>query len=178
MAQVLSTITYFLLIAWKARVAKRKVVELKAVSTYDQASAEVVSKFRADAFKARGFWHLGTHRPTAAGVHNLVARKLCHSCMSVAQARKLTDEFSEGKTRANSVAYLLALTMGFKALSIGYNLSVGPIFLVYEFNQDVSIVGILFAAGAGFGTITAVTATLTKPGKWFFDKYLPVPASS
>ena len=66
MAQVLSTITYFLLIAWKARVAKRKVVELKAVvSTYDQASAmasaEVVSKFRADAFKARGFWHLEAH---------------------------------------------------------------------------------------------------------------------
>ena len=116
MAQVLSTITYFLLIAWKARVAKRKVVELKAVSTYDQASAEVVSKFRADAFKARGFWHLGTHRPTAAGVHNLVARKLCHSCMSVAQARKLTDEFSEGKTRANSIAYLIAFTMGFEAL--------------------------------------------------------------
>ena len=54
--QVLSTVTYFLLIAWKARVTKRKVVELKAVvSTYDQASAEVVSKFRADAFKARGF---------------------------------------------------------------------------------------------------------------------------
>ena len=116
MAQVLSTITYFLLIARKARVAKRKVVELKAVSTYDQASAEVVSKFRADAFKARGFWHLGTHRPTAAGVHNLVARKLCHSCMSVAQARKLTDEFSEGKTRANSIAYLIAFTMGFEAL--------------------------------------------------------------
>ena len=54
--QVLGTITYFLLIAWKARVTKRKVVELKAVvSTYDQASAEVVLKFRADAFKARGF---------------------------------------------------------------------------------------------------------------------------
>ena len=53
--QVLSTVTYFLLIAWKAKVAKRKVVELKAVSTYDQASAEVVLKFRADAFKARGF---------------------------------------------------------------------------------------------------------------------------
>ena len=72
--------------------------------------------FRADAFKARGFWHLRTHRPTAAGVHNLVARKLCHSCMSMAQARKLTDEFSEGKTRANSIAYLIAFTMRFEAL--------------------------------------------------------------
>ena len=98
--------------------------------------------------------------------------------MSVAQARKLTDEFSEGKTRANSIAYLIALTIGFQDLSIGYSLSVGPTFLVYEFNQDVSTVGILFAAGAGFGTITAVTATLTKPGKWFFDKYLPVLAAS
>ena len=36
--------------------------------------------------------------------------------MSVAQARKLTDEFSEGKTRANSIAYLIAFTMGFEAL--------------------------------------------------------------
>jgi len=139
--QVLSTITYFLLIAWKARVAKRKVVELKAVSTYDQASAEVVSKFRADAFKAR----------------------------------KLTDEFSEGKARANSIAYLIAFTMGFEALTIGYNLSIGPIFLLTEFNQDVSIIGILFAAGASCGTISAVSATLTTPGKWFFNKHLPTP---
>ena len=56
--QVLSTVTYFLLIAWKARVTKRKVVELKAVvSTYDQASAEVLSKFRKPrvSFEARGF---------------------------------------------------------------------------------------------------------------------------
>tara|TARA_B100000795_G_scaffold24553_1_gene16407 strand:+ start:63 stop:314 length:252 start_codon:yes stop_codon:yes gene_type:complete len=61
----------------------------------------------------------------------------------------------------------------FKALTIGYNLSVGPIFLLTEFNQDVSVVGILFAAGASFGTISAVFA-LTTPGKWFFNKYLPV----
>ena len=75
--QVLSTITYFLLIAWKAKVAKRKVVELKAVSTYDQASAEVVLKFRADAFKARGFWHLGTHKLTAAGVQGSSVTRAC-----------------------------------------------------------------------------------------------------
>ena len=62
----------------------------------------------------------------------------------------------------------------FKALTIGYNLSVGPIFLLTEFNQHVSIIGILFAAGASCGTISAVSATLTKPGKWFFNKYLPV----
>ena len=61
-----------------------------------------------------------------------------------------------------------------KALTIGYNLSVGPIFLLTEFNQNVSIIGILFAAGASCGTISAVSATLTKPGKWFFNKYLPV----
>ena len=58
--QVLSTITYSL-IAWKAKVAKRKVVELKVVvSTYDQASAEVMSKFRADAFKAHARAASGT----------------------------------------------------------------------------------------------------------------------
>ena len=62
----------------------------------------------------------------------------------------------------------------FKALTIGYNLSIGPIFLLTEFNQDVSIIGILFAAGASCGTILAVSATLTTPGKWFFNKYLPV----
>ena len=62
----------------------------------------------------------------------------------------------------------------FKALTIGYNLSIGPIFLLTEFNQDVSIIGILFAAGASCGTISAVSATLTTPGKWFFNKYLPV----
>ena len=62
----------------------------------------------------------------------------------------------------------------FKALTIGYNLSIGPIFLLTEFNQDVSIIGILFAAGASCGTISAVSATLTTPGKWFFNKHLPV----
>ena len=53
-------------------------------------------------------------------------------------------------------------------------MSVGPIFLLTEFNQDVSMIGILFAAGASCGTISAVSATLTTPGKWFFNKYLPV----
>ena len=90
--QVLSTITYyFLLIAWKAKVAKRKVVELKAVvSTYDQASAmalaEVVSKFRADAFKARGFWHLGTHSLTAAGVQGSSVTQTC-TCLCHTDSR-------------------------------------------------------------------------------------------
>ena len=30
------------------------------------------------------------------------------------QVRKLTDDFSEGDTRANSIAYLIAFTMGFE----------------------------------------------------------------
>ena len=46
--------------------------------------------------------------------------------------------------------------------------------MLTEFNQDVSIIGILFAAGASCGTISAVSATLTTPGKWFFNKHLPV----
>ena len=52
----------------------------------------------------------------SCGVHWLVHRLVSLLCTSVPQVRKLTDDFSEGDTRANSIAYLIAFTMGFEAL--------------------------------------------------------------
>ena len=53
----------------------------------------------------------------SCGVHWLAGPSACIALVhvSVPQVRKLTDDFSEGDTRANSIAYLIAFTMGFEA---------------------------------------------------------------
>ena len=85
------------------------------------------------------------------------------------------NEFQRSGQPANSLAYLLAITMGIEAVTIGYNLSVGPIFLLQDFGQGVAIIGVLFAAGATSGTFFAITATLTPWGKRIMKMYLPAP---
>lgn len=90
-------------------------------------------------------------------------------------ARVEIDRFSKGGQRANWLAYLLAITIGVEAITIGYNLSVGPIFLLKEFGADVSIIGILFAAGASTGTFVATSITLTPVGVRLMRRYVPAP---
>jgi len=91
------------------------------------------------------------------------------------QERVKVDRFAKSGQSANWVAYLLAVTVGVEAVTIGYNLSIGPIFLLDEFGADISIIGVLFAAGATVGTVTAVSLTLTPWGNVALKHYLPAP---
>ena len=87
---MLGTVTYFI-------IAQKKTVELKVVSTAIELETPSVNRRMSEtpSVNRRMSWQL--RRPSV----NLL---------------KLTDTFSEGDTRANSIAYLIAFTMGFEAL--------------------------------------------------------------
>ena len=47
-------------------------------------------------------------------MHMCMCMCMCMCIPQVDLVRKLTDEFSEGDTHANSIAWLIAFTMGFE----------------------------------------------------------------
>jgi len=61
--------------------------------------------------------------------------------------------------------WVLCVSFGIEALTIGYNLSIGPIFLQDEFQKETGMVGILFAVGAASGSFAAISITCTSMGK-------------
>lgn len=68
------------------------------------------------------------------------------------------------------INWIVCISFGIEALTIGYNLSIGPIFLLDEFNKQTSIIGIMFAVGAASGTFAAVSVTCTDCGKDMLKK--------
>eukprot|EP00585_Thalassiosira_rotula_P012286 CAMPEP_0196131308 /NCGR_PEP_ID=MMETSP0910-20130528/1375_1 /TAXON_ID=49265 /ORGANISM="Thalassiosira rotula, Strain GSO102" /LENGTH=489 /DNA_ID=CAMNT_0041390771 /DNA_START=49 /DNA_END=1518 /DNA_ORIENTATION=+ len=71
--------------------------------------------------------------------------------------------------------WMLCVSFGIEALTIGYNLSIGPIFLQDEFKRDTGMVGILFAVGAASGSFAAISITCTEMGKNAFKKIAASP---
>ena len=63
------------------------------------------------------------------------------------------------------VNYLVCVSFGIEALTIGYNLSIGPIFILNQFQKGTGIIGLLFAVGAASGTVVAVGTTCTEVGR-------------
>jgi len=88
---------------------------------------------------------------------------------------KRTNSYLAGGHGASWLAYIIAVSIGMEAVTIGYNLSVGPLFLLEEFDQDVTIIGILFAAGATTGTLLAILVTLTPWCKRAMTRCIPAP---
>lgn len=88
---------------------------------------------------------------------------------------KRTNSYLAGEHGASWLAYIIALSIGMEAVTIGYNLSVGPLFLLEEFDQDVTIIGTLFSAGATTGTLVSILVTLTPWCKRVMTRYIPVP---
>jgi len=73
------------------------------------------------------------------------------------------------------VNWLLCITFGIEALTIGTNLSIGPLFLLNEFNQGTGMIGVLFAVGAASGTSVAIGVTCTKFGNKALKKIASSP---
>lgn len=65
---------------------------------------------------------------------------------------------------ATWVNWLLCFTFGIEALTIGYTLGIGPIFILTEFNKGTDIIGLFFSIGAAFGSISAILVTCTSFG--------------
>lgn len=61
--------------------------------------------------------------------------------------------------------WIMAFSFGVESLTIGYNLSIGPLFLLDEFGKQTGIIGVMFAVGAASGTICAVAVTCTFRGR-------------
>ena len=85
------------------------------------------------------------------------------------------DYFSGSGMGANYLSYVLCITFGMEAISIGYNLAISPIFITEQFGKDTAVIGIILAAGAGFGTLFSILIALTKKGHALMGKYLPSP---
>ena len=62
------------------------------------------------------------------------------------------------------VNWLLCVTFGVEALTIGYTLGIGPIFILTEFNKGKDVIGVFFSIGAAFGSISAILVTCTSFG--------------
>jgi len=87
------------------------------------------------------------------------------------------DLFSEADIGANSFTYILCITFGMEAITIGYNLAISPVYITEQFDKNTAVIGSMLASGAAFGTIISVLITLTQSGKNFMKKYLPSPVN-
>jgi len=76
---------------------------------------------------------------------------------------------------ATWVNYLVCVSFGIEALTIGYNLSIGPIFILNQFQKGTGVIGILFAVGAASGTVVAVGITCTEVGRNLMLKIASAP---
>lgn len=76
---------------------------------------------------------------------------------------------------ATWVNWLICMSFGVEAITIGYNLIIGPIFLLTQFEQDTGVIGVLFAVGHAFGTIVAIGATCTNIGSSAMKKIAMAP---
>jgi len=80
--------------------------------------------------------------------------------------------FSEQKVPPNWVSYLITLTLGLEAITIGYALSIGPLYIITQFGKSSSFVGALFAisqaVSAGY---VLVVGNLSKSWQKKFNKY-------
>jgi len=100
-----------------------------------------------------------------------------------AKMRRLTVIMYEANTYYSTnetipvtwVNWVVCLSYGIEAITIGYTLSIGPIFMLYEFNKDTGIIGIMFSVGAASGSVFAICVTCTSTGRKCLKKIVDSP---
>ena len=58
--------------------------------------------------------------------------------------------------KPNWINYLLAFSIGFESIPIGYCLAIGPVFILTKFNKGPVVIGILYGLGAGLAGVGSV----------------------
>jgi len=76
---------------------------------------------------------------------------------------------------ATWINWLICITFGIEALAIGYKQSIGPIFILNQFEQDTGVIGVIFAIGAAAGTCVAIGVTCTDIGSSIMKKIATAP---
>lgn len=79
-------------------------------------------------------------------------------------ANTANTTYTTSDTQSTWINWLICASFGVEALTIGFNLSVGPIFILQTFGKDTGTIGILFAVGAASGSIVAIGVTCTSFG--------------
>jgi hypothetical protein len=86
------------------------------------------------------------------------------------------NRFPDSDVEANYLNYMLCMTFGIESITIGYNFSVSPIYILERFDKDIEVIGILLAAGATVGALANTFISLTSGGTSFFKAYaIPSP---
>ncbi|CAM9521592.1 unnamed protein product, partial [Heterosigma akashiwo] len=101
-----------------------------------------------------------TNNSCAATGQSSLATKDLSFLLDTTDAKYLTSDLP-----ATWLNWLLCLSFGIEALTIGYNLSMGPIFILMEFDKGAGMIGFLFAVGATAGALAAISVTCTEFGK-------------
>ena len=114
---------------------------------------------------------LPAQSPTAKPAYESIRRRrsLDSLIMSINRTYNVSD------IPATWVNWLLCMTFGIEALTIGYNLSIGPIFILNQFNQGTGVIGLLFAVGGAAGAIAATGVTCTEFGSNAMNKIASAP---
>ncbi len=111
--------------------------------------------------------------------HNSRLSHFRRSVFSIFRLSSLLDaanaNYSAAELPATWINWLLCATFGVEALTIGYTLGIGPIFLLNEFDQKTGVVGALFAIGGIFGTVAAIGITCTESGNNLMRKIASSP---
>jgi hypothetical protein len=85
------------------------------------------------------------------------------------------DYFLGSGMGANYLSYMLCITFGMEAITIGFNLAISPIYITEQFGKDTAVIGVMLGTGAGFGALFSILVVFTKKGRVFTEKYLPSP---
>ena len=91
--------------------------------------------------------------------------------------RKKINKFSRSDMKTNSISYLIAMTMGIETITVGFNLVIGPLFIMESFEAQTTLIGVLFAIGAGFGALVTILLTTTECCARNTEKCLPSPVN-
>ncbi|KAL7528755.1 hypothetical protein ACHAXR_004633 [Thalassiosira sp. AJA248-18] len=82
---------------------------------------------------------------------------------------------TDGTIPITWVNWVMCVSFGIEALTIGYNLSIGPIFMLEEFKKQTGIIGIMFAVGAASGSVATTLVTCTVFGRKSLNKIASSP---
>jgi flagellar biosynthesis component FlhA len=90
---------------------------------------------------------------------------------------QMVDLFSDSGFGANSLSYLLCITIGMEAIANSFSLAISPLYITEQFDVNSSTVGLMLASGAALGTIISSFVTLTETGKRLMNSYLSSPTN-
>ena len=65
------------------------------------------------------------------------------SLLNEDHVRAVMDAFSHSGSGANFLSYIIAITIGMEAITIGYNLAISPIFIMEFYGRQEGVIGIM-----------------------------------